>query len=248
MYAQSSLLKLIKQHTKSGKSIGSNKLSKHVGGAGLSTLIAGREVFLLSVFLTLIFQTCLAFGVMMAVKDKASWQATVKRMFILIFIVQFAIILILAFVPMAPFLKFLLLTVFAIASGMVLSIAASVNSQEVIKAALVGTITIFVLMVVFGTVLSALGIELGWLSGILFIALLALLLIRIVFLFMKTSNNTRRVLAICSLVLFGMFIVYDTNSILQRDYNGDFVTAALDYFLDIINTFVNLLQIVGGDQ
>ena len=36
--------------------------------------------------------------------------------------------------------------------------------------------------------------------------------------------------------------MYDTNSILQRNYNGDFITASLDYYLDIINIFSGLLS------
>ena len=39
------------------------------------------------------------------------------------------------------------------------------------------------------------------------------------------------------------FIVYDTNKILQKDYYGDFVTASLDYYLDIINIFIRLLTL-----
>ena len=44
------------------------------------------------------------------------------------------------------------------------------------------------------------------------------------------------------LVLFSVYIIYDTNRILQKDYFGDFVTASLDYYLDIINIFIRLLS------
>jgi FtsH-binding integral membrane protein len=44
------------------------------------------------------------------------------------------------------------------------------------------------------------------------------------------------------LLLFSVYVVYDTNSILQRNYNGDFITASLDYYLDILNIFSNLLS------
>lgn len=247
MYAESSLLKLIKGHstqcTKRGKRI-------YSGGASfnLTTLVKGRETFLLSVFATLIFQTCLTFGVMMYAKDSQSLQQNLRKLIILLFVIQLITILILAFVPMHPMIKFVLFTVFAVVAGLTLSVVASVTSQEVIKAALVGTIAIFIVLVVFGVVLSAFGMDIGWLAGVLFIALLGLLLVRIVFMFMKTSSNVKKALATFSLLLFGMYIVFDTNSILKRDYQGDFVTAALDYFLDILNTFINLLQLVGGEQ
>ena len=43
-------------------------------------------------------------------------------------------------------------------------------------------------------------------------------------------------------MLFSVYIIYDTNSILQRDYGGDFISASLAYYLDIINIFSNLLS------
>jgi len=76
----------------------------------------------------------------------------------------------------------------------------------------------------------------------LFYFLLFLLLIRITQLFIPSSSLTKKIITICSLMLFSVYIVYDTNSILQRNYYGDFITASMDYYLDIINIFVNLLS------
>ena len=59
---------------------------------------------------------------------------------------------------------------------------------------------------------------------------------------MPSSSGTKRYLTIFSLMLFSVYIIYDTNTILQRNYFGDFITASLDYYLDIINIFVNLLS------
>jgi hypothetical protein len=242
-YAESSLLRFINGHkrTRSAKLIGGSSV-------GLAKLIKGREMFFVSTFLTLIFQVCLTFAVMLYSKNIPSMEKNARKYFILLFLLQLGLIIVLAFVPMHPAIKFAVFTLFAFISGVVLSIVASVKSEDVIKAALVGTITIFVMMVVFGVILSMFGVDLNWMSGILFIALLALIITRIIMIFMKTSTNVKRIIAGASLMLFAIFIVYDTNSILQRDYNGDFVTAALDYFLDILNTFVNMIQFVGGES
>lgn len=242
MYAESTLLKLIKYHKK-------NPPKRMSGGAvGLLPLIQGREMFFVSVFMTLIFQTSLTFGLMLYTKDVVSFQQKAQQYIFLLFILQIAIIIVLAFLPMHPILKFVLFTVFSIITGIILSTVASMTSQDIIKTALSGTVAIFVAMLVFGVVLSALGLNLNWMTGLLFFALLTLILIRIVMLFMRTSNDFKKYIAIASLLLFGVFIIYDTNNILQRDYNGDFVTASLDYFLDIINTFINLLQLTGLDK
>jgi modulator of FtsH protease len=245
MYVESSLLKLIKNHKKHG-----NNRRNFVGGGhaiNLSSLVRGKEKFLALVFATLVFQVCLIYGVMINVKDLSLIQVQIKRFIILLFITQLLLILLLAFVPMHPFIKFILLTVFSTLTGLSLSVVASVKSQDTIKTALIGTITIFITMLLFGVVLTAFGFNITWLSGILFLMLLAVILVRVVTMFMETSNIFRKGIAICTLLLFSIFIVYDTNNILQRDYDGDFVSASLDYLLDILNIFVNLIQVVGGE-
>ena len=47
-------------------------------------------------------------------------------------------------------------------------------------------------------------------------------------------------LAAIGIIVFSGYIIYDTNTILQRNYYGDFITASLDYYLDILNIFVKL--------
>jgi FtsH-binding integral membrane protein len=51
-----------------------------------------------------------------------------------------------------------------------------------------------------------------------------------------------KIFAIIGILLFSAYIVYDTNVILQKNYFGDFITASLDYYLDIINLFINLVN------
>jgi FtsH-binding integral membrane protein len=81
---------------------------------------------------------------------------------------------------------------------------------------------------------------------ILFFALLALIIISIVQYFIVQSSLLKKLLVIGSLIIFSIYIVYDTNTILQRDYSGDFISASLNYYLDLINIFTALLG-EGGD-
>ena len=52
---------------------------------------------------------------------------------------------------------------------------------------------------------------------------------------------TQKGLSGAAIILFSMFIVYDTQKILSRNYAGDFISASMDYYLDIINLFSSLL-------
>jgi FtsH-binding integral membrane protein len=61
---------------------------------------------------------------------------------------------------------------------------------------------------------------------------------------MGNRSRVSKGLAIFGLGLFSLFVIYDTNQIMQRDYFGDFITASLDYYLEIINIFVKLIRVM----
>ena len=98
-------------------------------------------------------------------------------------------------------------------------------------------------MFAIGSFLLLTGINLGYKYGLfLFYVLLGLILIRLVSLFSGALSGFSKLLTVIGILLFSAYIIYDTNVILQRNYSGDFITASMDYYLDIINIFVNLLS------
>jgi FtsH-binding integral membrane protein len=237
MYVQSSLLTFMKCMKTKKRNASSDLCYTQKGGA-----ISNANLwFLIPVFGTLIFQLTLTFVIMKYFSSKIN-MTEMSRSYWTIFLCQLGIIAILVLVPMHPFLKFFLFTIFSVLTGLSLSQVAHQLSNKIINSALVGTIGIFIYFVVVGVILASFGIDLGWTSSILVFALLAIIIARLVEIYMKDFETFHRVLTVLTLMLFSMFIVYDTNKILQRDYHGDFVTAAIDYFLDIINIFLNVLN------
>jgi FtsH-binding integral membrane protein len=157
------------------------------------------------------------------------------------------IILILALVTMPSWMKFILFSLFSAAFGILLAYRKYGLDSGVIRSALVGTASIFITMFVFGVALIMSGIKLGFMTAlILFFALLALIIISIVQYFIVQSSLLKKLIVIATLIIFSIYIVYDTNSILQRDYSGDFISASLNYYLYLINIFTALLG-EGGD-
>jgi FtsH-binding integral membrane protein len=113
----------------------------------------------------------------------------------------------------------------------------------ILKTALVGTLGIFGGMFLAGASLLLFGIQLGARFGLgLLYALMMLIVVSIVFMFMGNYSGAVKGLSIFGLFLFSLFVIYDTNMILQRNYYGDFITASLDYSLDIVNIFLNLVN------
>jgi len=209
----------------------------------LFKLISEKKGFFALILATLLSQLYITYYVSENVKiEEEDGKKKFNSKLIGAYIVVIVVILILAFITMPPWLKFILFSIFSGAFGVILGYRKSGVDPGIVKSALVGTASIFVTMFAFGVALIASGIKLGLQFGLgLFFALVLLFIISIVNFFIVESSFLTKIIVIGSLVLFSIYIVYDTNSILQRNYNGDFITASLDYYLDIINIFSGLL-------
>jgi FtsH-binding integral membrane protein len=213
----------------------------------LFKLISEKRGFFALILATLVSQLYITYYVSENIKiededEKNNNTIKFNSKLIGAYIAAFVLILILAFITMPPWLKFILFSLFSGAFGVILGYRKSGVDPNIIKSALVGTGSIFVAMFAFGVALIASGIKLGLRFGLgLFFALLFLLIVSIVQFFIVGSSFLKKIIVIGSLMVFSLYIMYDTNSILQRNYNGDFITASLDYYLDIINIFSGLL-------
>ena len=61
-------------------------------------------------------------------------------------------------------------------------------------------------------------------------------------LFTLKTDVTYRMITYFTLFVISIYMIYDTHNILQRNYQNDFVTASLDYFLDILKLINNWFQ------
>ena len=221
---------------------------KQTGGSitkGLSTLLYAKRDLLVKTFANLIFQLGITYYVMEKtdISNDKKKKEKFDYMIILIFVYMLAFILVLGFIPMPSWLKFILFCGFSYCAGYILSNLKSFVSEDVINNALLGTISIFSIMFALGLFMLLSGIKLGIKTGIfLFFCLLFLIIVRLLNNFTKKSSAISKNLTIIGIILFAIYIMYDTNTILQKNYNGDFVTASLDYYLDTINIFINLVN------
>jgi FtsH-binding integral membrane protein len=221
---------------------------KQNGGGDLVNILYEKKTFLVKTFATLIVQLGITYYVMEKTPNPASNNKNSNQNKMVMHQYLFGgilIILILAFVPMPSWIKLLLFTLFSYLTGRLLSIVKSTTTTNLINTALIGTISVFGIMCALGMTLIAFGIKLGIRTLlILLICLLLLILFQIVFIFSgASSSEIQKFIVFFGLILFSLYVIYDTNKILQRNYYGDFITASLDYYLDIINIFMNLISL-----
>ena len=207
--------------------------------SNLISLINDKKGFLLLVFANLILQLGITYYTFM--KTPATKVTTMQRFGLIILL--FMMIFVLVF-PMPSWIKFPLFCFFSVLQGLFLSMLKTHIDQSMIQLALSGTMSIFVFLFTFALVLMGFGVYLSNAFGIfLFWALLLLILFEVISLFAGTMTIMRKGVAFIGLLIFSLYVLYDTHTILQRNYFGDFITASLDYYLDILNIFLDVLTL-----
>ena len=199
-------------------------------------LIYKKKSFLILIFANLIAQLGITYYVMNKPNNPeiGFWP---------LFFLQLIIIWLLILVPMPPIIKFFIFAVFSWTSGIILSHLKSKYDPALINIAIQGSLSIFALMFTFSILIAGFNIYLGYQFGaFLFWALLALIIAKLVNMLGPQLSSIKKILSYIGLGLFSLFVVYDTSQILSRDYYGDFITASLDYYLDILNLFSNFLN------
>jgi FtsH-binding integral membrane protein len=211
-------------------------------GTMLVKLLEEKKAFLVLVFSNLITQLGITYYTMMHFPkqgegegDKDGYPAILYKKWFL-FLSILGILIVMAFLPMNSFFKFILFSIFSAFFGIMLS---SIRENKYVSIAVAGTLCVFVAMFSFGLLSLLFNFHFGYnTSSLLFYSLI--LLIVVAFVFSQTNQYFTRAISIAALVLFSLYIIYDTNHILQRNYYGDFITASMDYYLDIINIFTSI--------
>jgi FtsH-binding integral membrane protein len=209
-------------------------------------LLDEKKTFLMMVFANLIVQLGITYYIMENVKNEKDklniqlWIVMTIGLFALIFVIS---------LDLPLWLKTIIFSCISGIFGYILSFLRNITDPNVIKTAIFGTMGIFGSMFLFGLSMILMGVELTQrFGGLLLFILLFFIITKIVSMFMGNYYTFVKGFLIFGLLLFSLFIVYDTNQILQKDYYGDFITASMDYYLDIINIFIQLVNFMSLDD
>lgn len=208
-------------------------------------LIQEKKTFLIMIFANLILQLGITYYILVntdiQVLKERKRNSIFKRNFI--GLLPLFILVILMNLPMPSWARFIVFSFFSAYMGLILNSWEKIYGLEMLKAIIFSVVGIFISMMVFAVGLLSFGIKLGSTFGIfLIVALLLFIISRIVFFFAGTYSLYAKMFAIFGIALFSIYILYDTQQILSRNYDGDFVTASLDYYLDFINLVGNFLN------
>lgn len=106
---------------------------------------------------------------------------------------------------------------------------------------LIGTIAVFILLGVIGMMIR----DISSIGLYLLATLIVVFIFSIIFFFFPVSNTIMLVFAAITVLLFAIYTVYDFNQIRHGHVREqDAVRMALNLYLDFINIFVNLLEVI----
>ncbi len=122
--------------------------------------------------------------------------------------------------------------------------------QNVVFQAMVGTT---LAVIIAGTIVAFIPTDFSFLGIFLWIALLALIVVEIINAFVFKSERRRVLYSYCGVVIFSLYLIYDFNYLEKAIAAGDnswgtAVNIAVNLYLDIINLFLDLLEILASSD
>lgn len=204
------------------------------GSADIATLIVKNSGFLAKIFTNLLVQLAITYYVME--------NYPVPENILLYFIGSIGLLLVISGTNLPYWAKFFVFVLFSYVLGRIFVTYKTKYSEDVIRNGILGAMGVFAIMFVVGALVPVLGYRVG--QG-LFFALLALLIARIVSNFSEKGSEYKKSLSGAGIAIFGLYVAYDTNNILKRAdyYQDDFITASMDYYLDIINLVQDIMHV-----
>ncbi|KAG0166054.1 hypothetical protein DFQ30_007654 [Apophysomyces sp. BC1015] len=142
-------------------------------------------------------------------------------------------------------LNYGLLALFTLLESHLVGTVVTFYDKTIVLQALVITFGVFVALTLF-TLQSKW--DFSGMAPILFAGIWILLLAGIVQIFIPFSKGFELALAIAGVVIFSGYVIFDTYLIFNRYSPEDYIMASVSLYMDIINLFLRILQILSAMQ
>ncbi|MCL1696224.1 Bax inhibitor-1 family protein [Lysinibacillus sp. BPa_S21] len=114
--------------------------------------------------------------------------------------------------------------------------------QQLVLLVFVATVAIFIVLALIGMMMNK---DVSNWGSYLFTVLIVIIVFSVVFMFFPVSNMIGLIIAGVTVLLFSLYTVYDFNQIRHNHVSdSEVVGMALNLYLDFINLFINLLEVI----
>lgn len=214
------------------------------------TLLQKNNIFLLYVYLAIITQIFVTYLTIYFYRNNIYLSYISKLSFIIYLAISSVLIISISFFNFPMWFKFLLFIIYAILYGAMLHNISFIIPKDIIDQFLIGILISFILYIIFFYIILYYDIDIDFAGFILLgfiVGLISSLIIKLNYdIFFKNKNiddvNHIRLLYII-IILFSIYFCYSTNVIMRIEYNGDFITAAVDLYLGFLNTIIYIAEL-----
>jgi FtsH-binding integral membrane protein len=220
--------------------------------SSLTTILQQKIGQLIQIYGLLIAQLLITFFVLFTCIKNSSMVKKLNQYYFAIIIVTLiifiAMIAILAIPTIPVWIKVIVGILLSIMEGYLLCMftgvikVRGVNIMNLIKQSIIISVGLFVVLSIVGYILVYFNINIASWGLYLFAALIVLLLVQIIGFFIPYESAFHKIIIIVGLLLFSVYVVYDTNKILMTNITNVFL-AALNFYLDFINLFIRILSL-----
>ncbi|OAD68752.1 hypothetical protein PHYBLDRAFT_173167 [Phycomyces blakesleeanus NRRL 1555(-)] len=158
---------------------------------------------------------------------------------------SFGVLLLLMWKARSAPLNYVLLGIFTLLESQLVGTVVTFYDQTIVLQALVITAGVFFGLTIF-TLQSKW--DFSGMGPILYAGIWVLLLAGIVQIFIPFSKGIELAMAIGGVVIFSGYIIFDTFLIFNRYSPEDYIMASTSLYMDIINLFLRILQILNAMQ
>ncbi|PVU96233.1 hypothetical protein BB559_002461 [Furculomyces boomerangus] len=142
-------------------------------------------------------------------------------------------------------LNVILLSIFTLSESVLLGCIVSISHSTAVLQALILTLGIFIGLTVF-TMQSK--YDFSQIGPILALSAWGLLILSSVQMFIPFSSSNELKISVFAVFLFSGYIMYDTHMIMNRYTPDDYIIASVSLYLDVINLFIRILDILDKES
>jgi len=145
-------------------------------------------------------------------------------------------------------LNLVLLGLFTVAISLTVGIVCALTEGIIVLEALILTAAVVVSLTAYTYWAASKGYDFSYLGPILFVGVIILILFGIIQTFFPLGPISMTIYGVLSSLIFSAYIIYDTDNLIKRYTYDEFIWASVALYLDVINLFLSLLEILRSIQ
>ncbi|XP_076918507.1 protein LIFEGUARD 4-like [Bidens hawaiensis] len=142
-------------------------------------------------------------------------------------------------------LNMIMLGLFTFAFSLIVGVACVFSKGKIILEASILTLVVSVSLTLFTFWAAKRGCDFNFLWPFLFCSLILILLFSIIQIFFPMGSLVRMLISFFVALVYCGFIIYDTDNLIKRCSYDEYVLAAAMLYIDMIQLFLAILQILG---